>query len=83
MKIRQGFVSNSSSSSFIINIKESKLTQFQIDSIYDHTKYCDESDEWSVYEDNGTLMLFTIMNNFNMYGYLLSIGVNEDDIKEE
>ena len=36
MKIRQGFVSNSSSSSFVIN--RSDLTQEQVDQIVDHTE---------------------------------------------
>ena len=76
MKIRNGFVSNSSSSSFILH--KDKLTEDQILLIKNH-HLCNVipyagSDSWSVSEhEDGTIHLYTIQDNFNMYQYLSQI----------
>lgn len=63
MKIRKGFVSNSSSSSFII--AKYLMTEEQICSLM---AYCScpigpYKDSWDVYEDDHYVTGFTIMNN--------------------
>lgn len=75
MKIRNGFVSNSSSSSFILY--KDKLTKDQILLIKNHhlcktIPYAD-TDFWYVNEHNDTLELSTMQDNFDMYEYLTRI----------
>ena len=75
MKVRNGFVSNSSSSSFILY--KDKLTEDQILLIKNHhlckTIPCADTDFWSVNERNDTLELFTMQDSFDMYEYLTQI----------
>ena len=98
MKKRKGFVSNSSSSSFIINKED--ITKKQKNKIINHIdeakkmsspdntpdgydfKYGWE-DTWSVRESEDELMLSTTMDNFDMYEFLIDIGVDREDIKDE
>lgn len=82
MKIRQGFVSNSSSSSFVIKTKH--LTQEQIDTILN--AYYDEwgnPTEWVVNhnESDGTITGSTYMDNFSFFELLQSIGVKMKKVK--
>ena len=92
MKIREGFVSNSSSSSFVI--KKSSLTAEQIKLIKKHVdwdKYAVESqmvldgkgrtyDEWDIQEDEEFITGGTFMDNFPMDEFLEAIGVDSKDI---
>jgi len=81
MKIRQGFVSNSSSASFVID--KTKLCPWQIEAIIDHIHagkklfnaehICDE-DAWDVTEEESTMSLYTSMDNFDMLEFLEKIG---------
>ncbi len=97
MKTRTGFVSNSSSSSFIINKKD--LTKRQIDKINNHieeaVKMSDPNktpegydfqygwkDTWTVLENETEVHMFTTMNNFSMYEFLIDIGIEDAAIKE-
>jgi hypothetical protein len=95
MKIRSGFVSNSSSSSFIIQKKN--LTADQINKIYDHiefakvlikynpelehTFYCGKEDRWDIEDKETYLFASTNMDNFDMREFLKLINVSENDFK--
>lgn len=80
MKLRQGFVSNSSSSSFVIPL--SLISQKDIDSIKNHIEiakkhesYYDfdgvyEEDSWSIYEEEFYLTGSCTMDNFDMHTFL-------------
>jgi hypothetical protein len=79
MKIRNSFVSNSSSSSFII--KKCYLTPEQIEYIRDHKQHglyfgIDYSDDyWAITEDDSSISGYTSMDNFDMSEFLDKIGV--------
>lgn len=83
MKIRNGFVSNSSSSSFVINKKW--LSPHQLELIHKHIAKgkrvlweqhdyaVDESDAWEISETDTTISGDTSMDNFDMEFYLREI----------
>ena len=89
MKVRTDFVTNSSSSSFIIS--KSKLTEDQITLIKNHGAInrvilkhfeCDEYDDpWDITETGIDIVGYTDMDNFSMSSYLKLIGVNPEDIQ--
>ena len=78
MKIRAGFVSNSSSSSFVLDA--SKLTAEQIAKIDNHSEEGAKlnimwaDDAWGVTHVGGTILLGTTMDNFDMEYFLEAIG---------
>ena len=79
MKTRHGFISNSSSSSFVIR-DSSILSKRQIEAIRDHgiiAKY----DAWEIKEEFGTITGFTWMDNFDMEQYLTDIGVPSNAVE--
>ena len=87
MKIRNGFVSNSSSCSFII--PKEILSAVQIDMIKNHIEYAKENfpqlnadccNAWDIEENEEAITACTSMNNFSMYKYLLLIGVKEEHL---
>ncbi len=85
MKVRQGFVSNSSSSSFVIPM--SALTPEQLDKIHNHIEEgkklgmecCGKHDAWHIKES--TISLSTYMDNLDMYHFLQAIGVDMDKVE--
>ncbi len=79
VKIRTGFVSNSSSSSFVVSLW--KLTPEQVSKILDHQKWGKKlgmeytEDAWSITLGKGLVRGETSMDNFDMAEFLRKIGV--------
>ena len=80
MKNRQGFVSNSSSSSFVVN--KHYISGYQMDKIKEHAEVAG-NDAWDIEDKGNVLRLSTFMDNFSMRSYLEEIGVNEKAFKYE
>ena len=85
MKISSGFVSNSSSSSFILDKK--KLSGEQIDKIINHSEEGEKlnimwaDDAWGVHDREDTIILSTTMDNFDMHEFLTQIGALDSIIE--
>lgn len=76
MKFRCGFVSNSSSSSFILDRKNLSYEQDQL-----LTKLCAETNcGWQLFTTYGSFIGYTVMDNFNMREFLTKIGVDNGDV---
>jgi hypothetical protein len=87
MKIRQGFVSNSSSSSFIISTDKISVAQLKLLREHANSKefkedeWSSSGDEWDIDEEDGYIICSTFMDNFDLYEYAKKIGIKEEDIK--
>ena len=80
MKVRRDFVTNSSSSSFLIAKKH--LDNDQIKAIRNHSKLGEKlgiywfEDSWDIRENNGYITGYTDMDNFDMEEFLEKIDVD-------
>jgi len=97
MKIRMGHVTNSSSSSFVVDIKH--ITPKQKKYIYRHqteahkwmdrfdlpcmwgTNYLENEVLWRIIERNGQIQGMTWMDNFDMKAFMELIGVDVSKVK--
>lgn len=88
MKIRSCFVSNSSSSSFIIHIKD--LTEDQIKKIKKNNQDIQKGNSpgaviptpcWDIEILTEVILGKTCMNNYDYCGFLESIGVDMDKVE--
>jgi hypothetical protein len=90
MKTRDGFVTNSSSSSFVVSKKGLSLLESW--AIYNHIEVArnvagiEESDEaaWEIEEDADSIRGFTYMDTFDMHWFLAEIcGIRADSWENE
>lgn len=85
MKVRNGFVSNSSSSSFVINLED--ISAKQLKKIQSHKLrlefWQNDDDEWTIDVDDDKVSGHTWMDNFDMHEYLKDIGVDMSKVKWE
>ena len=91
MKTRIGFVSNSSSSSFIL--QKAGLNPYQIKAVLNHIEFNNflreigyneleeayEDERWSIYENEQTIEGSCHMYNFDMYSFFKIIGIEDVD----
>ena len=83
MKLRTRLISNSSSSSFSIYLRN--LTPEQIELIENHSEESDDpfakSDYWFIEKTKLRIIGSTYMDNFDMADFLDTIGVSENVIE--
>jgi len=87
MKTREGFVSNSSSSSFVL--KKTDVTEEQLEAIRNHAQsqqfkdcgYASAGDEWTILEDDEGMMGYTWMDNFDMAEYMKELGIDSSVVE--
>jgi len=73
MKIRKGFVSNSSSSSFVI--AKQAVTEEQIMKLVDYSNSKDNHDGWSITTGGGFIRGETIMDNGSIWKFIESLNL--------
>ena len=71
MKYRQGFVSNSSSASFVV--PKSKLSESEISALLAYNLMVENTDGWTIYENDEYVRGSTVMDNDALDDYLESI----------
>lgn len=73
MRIRKGFVSNSSSSSFVI--AKYAVTREQIIKLVDYTGSEDNYDGWDITEGEWFIQGSTIMDNGTIWDFIKSLNL--------
>jgi len=75
MKIRQGFVSNSSSSSFVV--AKNLLTKAEINAIMNYGKDRETADCWNITQDEDYITGDTFMCNDDFPNFIEELGINK------
>jgi hypothetical protein len=93
MKTRNGFVSNSSSASFVLD--KHRLSGYQLERLRNHIQagrdlklptmeYAEDRDAWEITkDDDNVLELFTIIDNFDMCELIDALGAEAAVIEKE
>lgn len=82
MKIRTGFVSNSSSASFCVPKVLLTVAEQQLLLSY-NTNNEEFHDQWDIYEDNDNIVGHTTMDNGELSEWLEKNGFNKTRVKIE
>lgn len=83
MKIRSGFVSNSSSSSFVLSLSEITPAQYLaiMNNKYDDQPYSNVGDAWDIEVTETEIRGSTFMDNYSMSEFFEKIGVDDSKVK--
>ena len=85
MKIRNGFISNSSSSSFIVSLKDISVNELNKIMEYSDSSDAELRDTWHITVDAsaGILRGFTSMDNDDFDSYLKNNNIDTSKFKRE